>query len=308
MTAHSGDLGCFSEVSTETVLAAPGGDVKVRNVVLAAHGVYVAWAERDLSILPARAGEAATAVGTQRTVGSTTTATTTASSDATSSSSVADSDSLSSSSSPSVSTPTSPAYVSATATAAASSSFATAGPLSGKTTEYATTELPKPQMTNLAGGDMASAPQTLLSSTTTSTPPDPRTTNPSTSSTTQQAHPLPPSTIAGISIGAAAGLFILTSLIAIAVLARRRRLRLRSKAYDKVDVRVFESAAEWKDDKRRWSGFSDFGGEVGGCGADACDDGEGFVLEADACDDGKGVVSEADSRVVSGFVAELQGD
>jgi hypothetical protein len=45
------------------------------------------------------------------------------------------------------------------------------------------------------------------------------------------------------------------------------------------------------------------------------DGGQGFPIlgarlgcGADACDDGKGVVSEADSRVVSGFVAELQGD
>jgi hypothetical protein len=57
-------------------------------------------------------------------------------------------------------------------------------------------------------------------------------------------------------------------------------------------VRVFESAAEWKDDKRRWSGFSSLEGEIVGCGTDVCDE---------------GVVSEADSRIVSGFVAELEG-
>jgi hypothetical protein len=155
---------------------------------------------------------------------------------------------------------------------------------------------------------MESSPQTLFSSTTTPVPSNPPTTNASPSLTTQQSRPLQPSTIAGISIGAAAGFVLLASLIALAVLARRRRQRRRAKAYDKVDVRVFDSAAEWKDDKRRWSGFSSLEDEAVGCGPDACEDGEVVGHGSDACDDGEGVVSEADSRVVGGFVAELQED
>jgi hypothetical protein len=58
-------------------------------------------------------------------------------------------------------------------------------------------------------------------------------------------------------------------------------------------VRVFDSAAEWKDDKRRWSRFSSLDGEVVGCGSNG---------------DGDGVMSEADSRTLVGFVSELEGD
>jgi hypothetical protein len=220
MTARDGELGCFSEVTTETLLALPTGASMVRNVMLAVHGVYVAWAERDLSILPAQAGEVATAVGAEETtIDSATTAT------ATSSAEDADSSSSSTPTSEQSRSPSPPAFISASITAGEEATSITTT-LSGMTTESTTTRPSKLQMTDLAGGEMASVTQYTRSS----TPPDPPIANASPSITDQQAQALPSSTIAGISIGAAAGVLILASLIAIAVLARRRRLRRRPKS------------------------------------------------------------------------------
>lgn len=53
MTAHGEELGCYTEVDSATVLALPTGVVTVEDAMLAIHGVLVAWASSDLSILQA---------------------------------------------------------------------------------------------------------------------------------------------------------------------------------------------------------------------------------------------------------------
>lgn len=60
MTAHHGEMGCFTQVDEETVLALPTGVVTVKSVMLAMHGVLVAWASSDSSVLPAMPGSSPT--------------------------------------------------------------------------------------------------------------------------------------------------------------------------------------------------------------------------------------------------------
>lgn len=60
MTAHDGEMGCFMEVNEETVLALPTEVVTVKNIMLAMHGVLVACASSDLSVLPAMPGSSPT--------------------------------------------------------------------------------------------------------------------------------------------------------------------------------------------------------------------------------------------------------
>lgn len=99
--------------------------------------------------------------------------------------------------------------------------------------------------------------------------------------TTDPTPKLTPSVIIGISAGAVAGALVLVGLTALAVLCRRRQRRRLSN--ENLEVRVFDSATEFYDDKRRWS-----------------------VGSSDAA--GVGVVAEADSRPVVRGRAELEGD
>lgn len=101
--------------------------------------------------------------------------------------------------------------------------------------------------------------------------------------TTTPSPKLAPSIIIGISAGAVAGALALVGLSVLAILCRRRRCRRLSN--ESVEVRVFDSATEFYDDKRMWSV---------GSSADAV--GAGIM------------VAEADSRAVVGGRAELEGD
>lgn len=99
--------------------------------------------------------------------------------------------------------------------------------------------------------------------------------------TTDPIPKLTPSVVIGISAGAVAGALVLVGLTALAVLCRRRQRRRLSN--ENLEVRVFDSATDFYDDKRRWS-----------------------VGSSDAT--GVGGVAEADSRPVVGGRAELEGD
>ena len=56
MTARGAELGCYTDVEDETVLALPTGVVTVEGALLAIHGILVAWASSDLAVLPAVPG------------------------------------------------------------------------------------------------------------------------------------------------------------------------------------------------------------------------------------------------------------
>jgi predicted acylesterase/phospholipase RssA len=85
----------------------------------------------------------------------------------------------------------------------------------------------------------------------------------SVSTTPHSTHNLRPSAIVGISIGAVASVAILAGLAASTVVFRRRRRRAKSRNHE-VDFRVFDSASEFHEDKRRWSQLSSSFGTASG--------------------------------------------
>lgn len=262
MTAHGGgELGCFTQARSKTALALPtGGVVAVQNVMLGVHGVLVAWASSDLSMLPAMPASSTTGPAqppsTERSTSS-------------------------------------PASIS-TRPNHTSTATVTITPLITITTSTtrsaeSITRSAEPHV-NQPAGDAAPVPENGLSTTTSPVPPAPSAaTIPSPTPLPPQS--LPPRVIAGISIGAAAGVVMLGGLIILAVLIRRRH---RAKTYGKgngnVDVRVFETASQFHEDKRRWSQLSSSFGTASGSGQQ---------LDVD--------VSEADSRAVVVPIAELGG-
>jgi len=259
MTAHNGELGCFTEVHSETILALPTGVVTVKGAMLAMHGILVAWASSDLTVLPAMPGPSPTTHPTE-----------------TSSNEQHEFSTIPS------------AYASLTSSATPTSTL-TITPLT--TITESTTEKAESQMSNHAGG----ATQDTLTPEASSSPPSPSVTNatPSASAfvTSHPSQHLPPAAIAGISIGAAAGVAILAGLAASVILFRRRRRRRKMHKH-RVDVRVFDSASEFHEDKRRWSELSPSFGTVSGSGSEQTDTD----------------VSEADSRAVVQTIAELEGN
>lgn len=264
MTAHNGEMGCFTEVDDETVLALPTGVITVKGAMLAMHGVLVAWASSDLSVLPAMPGSSPTTRAIETT-----------------------------STEQHETSRTSSICTSPTPSATSTHTVATAPPtrITDSTTEGAESQVSDP------AGDAASVTQETLK-------PDPSSSSPSTvaastspspsvSITPNSANKLRPSAIAGISIGAAASVAILAGLAASAILFRRRRQRRAKSRYDQVDFRVFDSASEFHEDKRRWSQLSSSFGTASGSGSGHTDVGD---------------VSEADSRTAMLDVAELEGN
>jgi hypothetical protein len=94
-----------------------------------------------------------------------------------------------------------------------------------------------------------------------------------------------------MTVGAVVGIAILAGLAASVVLFHRRRRRARAHRND-VDFRVFDSASEFHEDKRRWSQLSSSFGTASGSGSGS----------------GRTDVSEADSRTAMLYVAELEGN
>lgn len=234
--------------------------------MLAVHGVLVAWASSDLAVLPAVPGSAATTGPTETTSNGQHEASTTPSGYASLTSSVT---------SPDTNSGTSPVTIMKSTTEKAESQIS--GPAGGTTSATQNTLTAEPPFS-------LPAPESI-----TSTPP-----SASTSTTSQITHHLPPATIAGISIGAVASIAILAGLITSAILFRRRRRR--AKAHNnEVDFRVFDSASEFHEDKRRWSELSSSFGTVSG-------------RESGSGRTEIGEVSEADSRTLMLGVAELEGD
>ena len=259
MTAHNGELGCFTEVHSETVLALLTGVVTVKGAMLAMHGILVAWASSDLTVLPAMPGSSPTTHPTE-----------------TSSNEQHEFSTIPS------------AYASLTSSATPTSTL-TITPLT--TITESTTEKAESPMSDHAGG----ATQDTLTPEASSGPPAPSVTSatPSASAfvTSHPSQHLPPAAVAGISIGAAAGVAILAGLTAAAVSLRRRRRRAKMRS-DGVDVRVFNSASAFHENKRRWSELSSSFGTVSGSGSEQTDT----------------EVSEADSRAVVPTISELEGN
>ena len=225
------------------------------------HGVLVAWASSDLSVLPAMPGSSATTRPLETTSNGQHETSTTLS-----------------------------AYASPTSSAASTQTL-TITPL-GTTTE-ATTENAESQISDPVGDATSVAQETVTPEPSSSLPLASITgTSPSAliSATPNPASHLPPSSIAGISIGAAASIAILAGLAASAILFRRRRRRRASAYQDLIDFRVFDTASEFHEDKRRWSQLSSSFGTASGRGSGQTDT----------------EVSEADSRAVG--VSELEGN
>lgn len=266
MTAHNGELGCFTEVDQETLLALPTGVVTVKSVMLAMHGVLVAWASSDLPLLPAVPG----------------------SSPATNSIETTSNEHIETST-------TTSAYVSPPSSAT-STHTVTATPI--PTITESTTSKAESQISNPAA-DAASVTQGTLTPEPSSSPLSTSITStfPSTSASAppHSTHNLRPSAIAGISIGAATGSAILAGLAASIILFRRRRRRAKAHR-NGVDFRVFDSASEFHEDKRRWSQLSSSLGTTSGSGSGSGSGSRGTD------------VSEADSRAVMLGVAELEGN
>lgn len=259
MTAHNGELGCFMEIHSETVLALPTGVVTVRGAMLAMHGILVEWASKDLSVLPAMPGSSPTTRPIETSSDEQHEASTTLS-----------------------------AYAAPTSNAI-SMHTRTITPLI--TITESETEKAESQMSDGAGGATSLTQDTLTSEASFSSPPTSVTIAyppAAASATPHSTHLLPPGAIAGISISATASIAILVGLAASAIRFRRRRRRARMHSSG-VDVRVFDSASEYHEDKRRWSQLSSSFGTVSRSGSGQTD------------------VSEADTSAVTMGVAELEG-
>ncbi|KAM0715708.1 hypothetical protein Q7P37_009208 [Cladosporium fusiforme] len=61
MTARDGEMGCYSQVDGETTIVVPTGSIVVQDVLLAVHGILVAWDEDDASLFDGVTSEATTA-------------------------------------------------------------------------------------------------------------------------------------------------------------------------------------------------------------------------------------------------------
>ena len=265
MTAHNGELGCFTEVHSETVLALPTGVVTVKGAMLAMHGILVAWASSDLTVLPAMPGSSPTTHPTET------------------SSNEQQHEALTRLS----------AYALPTSIAISMQTL-TVTPLT--TITESATEKAGAQVSDHAGG-ATSVTQDIFTPDRSPSPPPTTITSISTPASVSArlqptpTHQLPPAAIAGISIGAAAGAAILAGLAASVILFRRRRRRTKMHKYG-VDVRVFDSATQFHEDKRRWSELSSSFGTVSGSGSEQTDT----------------EVSEADSRAVVPTISELEGN
>ena len=261
-TAHHGELGCFTEVHSETVLALPTEFATVKDAMLAMHGILVAWASSDLSVLPAMPGSSPTNRPIEMSSDGQREPSTTLSAHA---------------------SPTSNAI---------SPHTLTVTPL--MTVTESMTEKAEPQISDSAGEPASVTQDTLTPEGSLSAPPTSITSASAPTSVSATPHPthhLPPSAIAGISIGAAAVVATLAGLAASAILFRRRRRRAKTHVSG-VDVRIFDSASEYHEDKRRWSELSSSFGTASRGGSEQA--------EAE--------VSEADSRAVVPTVSELEGD
>lgn len=259
MTAHNGELGCFAEIHSETVLALPTGVVTVKGAMLAMHGILVEWASNDLFVLPAMPGSSHTTRPIETSSDGQHEASTTLS-----------------------------AYALPTSNAI-STHTRTITPLI--TITESEMEKAESQMSDGAGGATSLTQDTLTSEASLSSPQTFITSaSPSAaaSATPHTAYHLPPGAIASISISAAASIAILAGLAASAIRFRRRRHRARSHSGG-VDVRVFDSASEYHENKRRWSQLSSSFGTVSRSGSGRTD------------------VGEADSSAVVMGVAELEG-
>jgi hypothetical protein len=252
-------MGCFTEVHGETVLALPTGVVTVKDAMLAMHGVLVAWASSDLTVLPAMPGSSPTTRPLETTSNEQHEASTT------------------------------PFDYGSSASSATSTHTPAIAPLTVAT--ESTTEKAESQISDPAGDVTSVTQETAIPEPSPDSPPTSITnTSPtaSISATPQPTHHLPPSSIAGITIGAAASIAILAGLAASAILFRRRRRRRAIAYQDLIDFRVFDTASEFHEDKRRWSQLSSSFGTASGRGS------------------GQTEVSEADSRAVA--VSELEGN
>ena len=259
MTAHNGELGCFAEIHSETVLALPTGIVTVKGAMLAKHGILVEWASNDLSVLPAMPGSSPTTRPVETSSDEHHEASTTLS-----------------------------AYASPTPSAI-SMHTRTITPLI--TITGSGTEKAESQMSDPAEGATSLTQDALTPEASFSSPPTSITSaSPSAaaSAMSRPTHHLPPGAIAGISISAVASIAISAGLAASAIRFRRRRRRARMHSSG-IDVRVFDSASEYHEDKGRWSQLSSTFGTVSHSGSGQTD------------------VSEADSSAVMMGVAELEG-
>jgi hypothetical protein len=256
MTAHDGELGCYSEVNSAT-LALPTGVVTVQSAVLAIHGVLVMWASSDLSVLPAMPASSTTTVAASTTQ--------------------SDSSSTESESSTTSSAPTAPT------SSTVPTRTLTVTPLT--TITESATQMTKSRTTDHAS-DAAAVTTDILSPESSSTSSATSTTSTTPSPASNPPQSLPPGTIAGISIGAIAGVAILAVLSALLIRRRRRR----AQAYpNELEVRVFDSAAQFHEDKKKpWSPLSSSFGS------------RSRQTEME--------LSEADSRVVQPTISELEGN
>lgn len=230
--------------------------------MLAMHGFLVAWASSDSSVLPAMPGSSST-------IHSAETSSNEQRHEASRTLSACD-------------LPTS---------SATSMQTLTVTPLA--TITESATEKAESQTSDPAGDATPLIPETLAPEPSSSSSPTSVTsTSPSVSvsATPHPTHHLPPGAVAGISIGAAAGAAVLVGLTAAAVPFRRRR-RCARMSNDGVDVRVFDSASENHEDKRRWSELSSSFGTVSGSRSEQTDT----------------EVSKADSRAVVPTMSELEG-
>lgn len=259
MTAHHDEMGCFMEVHSETALALPTGVVTVKGAMLAMHGILVEWASSDSSVLPAMPSSSLTTRPVETSSDEQHEVSTTRSTYA---------------------LPTSNAMLTHTRTIT---------PLIAIT--ESTTEKAESQMSDGARGATSLTQNALTPEASFSSPPTSITSaSPpaAASATPRPSHHLPPGAIAGISISTAASIAILAGLAALAIRFRRQRRRARMHSSG-VDVRVFDSASEYHEDKRRWSQLSSSFGTVSRSGSGRTD------------------VSAADSSAVVMGVAELEG-
>lgn len=233
----------------------------MKGAMLAMHGILVAWASSDLSLLPAIPGSAATTHPIETSPNEQQYEASTTLSD----------------------------YASPTSNAISAHTL-TVTPLitiTESTTKKAEPQISDPSTDATSVAQDALTPEQSPSSphiSLTSTSP-----SKSVSATPHSPHHLPPAVIAGISIGAAAGVAILAGLAASAVLFRRRRRRAKARR-NEVDAPVLGSASECHEDKRRWSELSSSFGTASGRGSEQTNT----------------EVFQADSRAVVTTISELE--
>lgn len=219
MTAHPGEMGCYTKVDTAIELVLPVETVTVQDVTLAIHGVYVAWKDAEMA-------STQPAVTTTTTLPSSTSLSTQIKAQETSSSS---SDRVSKTKSPAITTEDDVAHAKEIAVHESRSTTASS-------------------LESVASPTHDRQPKPILSTPTVaaSVPTTPASTK------VQQAQAMPSGVIAGIAVGGLVGACAIVGFFTLAAVTCRRQ----AKRYAAVSVQVFDTPSDFQDGKQRWSYFS----------------------------------------------------